>query len=90
MVATVIGTADDGTIAEARVAVGACSPVAQRLTQLESDLVGLGPTELPEGVPTLEHLAPLSPIDDVRATATYRLGATMALIRRSLRKWAAS
>jgi CO/xanthine dehydrogenase FAD-binding subunit len=31
-----------------------------------------------------EHLAPLSPIDDVRATAGYRLDAALRLVQRAL------
>ena len=31
-----------------------------------------------------EHLAPLSPIDDVRASAAYRLDAALTLVRRAL------
>ncbi len=31
-----------------------------------------------------EHLAPLSPIDDVRATATYRNDAALTLIKRAI------
>jgi CO/xanthine dehydrogenase FAD-binding subunit len=38
-------------------------------------------------VPTNEHLRALAPIDDVRATASYRLEATLELIRRSLRRY---
>ncbi|MGH8925901.1 MAG: FAD binding domain-containing protein [Acidimicrobiia bacterium] len=86
MVATVIATAGDGTIGEARIAVGACSPVAQRLTQLESELQGLRSSDRLEDLPTRDHLSGLAPIDDVRATASYRLDATLALIRRSLRR----
>jgi CO/xanthine dehydrogenase FAD-binding subunit len=90
MVATVVATSADGTIADARIAVGACSPVAQRLTQLESDLQGLKPSDRLEDLPTTDHLEDLAPIDDVRATATYRLDATLALIRRSLRDFSES
>jgi CO/xanthine dehydrogenase FAD-binding subunit len=90
MAATVIATADDNTIVDARVAVGACSPVAKRLTRLENDLRGLVADGRLEELPTLDHLAELSPIDDVRATASYRLEATLALIRRSLRNFAES
>jgi CO/xanthine dehydrogenase FAD-binding subunit len=90
MVATVVATSADGTIADARIAVGACSPVAQRLTQLESDLRGLKPSDRLEDLPTTDHLEDLAPIDDVRATATYRLDATLALIRRSLRDFSES
>ena len=90
MVATVVATVSDGTIADARIAVGACSPVAQRLTQLESALRGLRPTDRLEHLPAREHLDDLAPIDDVRATADYRLEATLALIRRSLRNFSES
>jgi CO/xanthine dehydrogenase FAD-binding subunit len=90
MVATVVATSADGTIADARIAVGACSPVAQRLTQLESDLRGLKPSDRLEDLPTTDHLEDLAPIDDVRATATYRLDASLALIRRSLRNFSES
>lgn len=90
MVATVIESAGDGTIGEARIAVGACSPVAQRLTQLESELRGLKSSDRLEDLPTRDHLTGLAPIDDVRATASYRLDATLALIRRSLRRFAES
>jgi len=31
-----------------------------------------------------EHLAALSPIDDVRATAKYRLDASLRLVKRAL------
>jgi CO/xanthine dehydrogenase FAD-binding subunit len=31
-----------------------------------------------------EHLAPLSPIDDVRGTAAYRLEAALVMVRRAL------
>jgi CO/xanthine dehydrogenase FAD-binding subunit len=90
MVATVIESAGDGIIGEARIAVGACSPVAQRLTQLESELRGLRNSDRLEDLPTRDHLTGLAPIDDVRATASYRLDATLALVRRSLRRFAES
>lgn len=86
MVASVIQTYDDGTIADARLAVGACSPVAQRLTELEGELRGRHITDQFDHLLTMDHLAVLSPIDDVRATAAYRLEAALALIRRLLRR----
>jgi CO/xanthine dehydrogenase FAD-binding subunit len=88
MVATVIEIAGDGIIDEARIAVGACSPVAQRLTQLESELRGLNSGDRLEDLPNRDHLSVLAPLDDVRGTASYRLDATLALIRRSLRNLA--
>lgn len=86
MVAAVIATAADGTITDARLAVGACSPVTQRLTDLEADLMGRRIADDLEDLVTMHHLAVLSPIDDVRATATYRLDAALTLIRRLLRR----
>jgi len=86
MVAAVIATAADGTITDARLAVGACSPVAQRLTDLEEDLTGRRLADSLDDLVRVDHLAVLSPIDDVRATATYRLDAALTLIRRLLRR----
>jgi N-methylhydantoinase B len=81
MAAGVIETDDHGAIAHARVAVGACSPVARRLHSLEKRLVGqpLSP-DLPR-LPAPEDFADLSPLDDVRASAAYRLAAAEALVR---------
>ena len=81
MVAAVAEFLPDGRIARARVAVGACSPVARRLPELEAALAG----RLPDPALVLEsHLAPLTPIDDVRATAGYRRTAALELVRRSI------
>ena len=68
---------------DARVAVGACSPVARRLRTLEADLEGR-PLEGIGAAATAGHLATLTPIDDVRATAAYRLEAALTLVRRTL------
>lgn len=73
----------DGRIAGARVAVGACSPVAQRLTTLEAALRGVPRSEAGDVV-SAAHLAPLSPIDDIRASAAYRRHAAGELVRRVL------
>ncbi|WP_127115788.1 FAD binding domain-containing protein [Shimia sediminis] len=73
----------DRRIASARIAVGACSAVAQRLTALEQDVVGLAPDRV---TVTPAHLAPLSPIDDVRGTSAYRLDAVGEQIRRAIIK----
>ena len=73
-----------GCVAEARIAVGSCSATAQRLRDLERDLVGL-PAKPGLGAHVQTgHLAPLSPIDDVRATAEYRWDASLTLVRRAL------
>jgi CO/xanthine dehydrogenase FAD-binding subunit len=83
MVAAVIEEAPDGRVAAARIAVGSCSAVAQRLPGLESALHGL-PTQKMANAVTFEHLAVLSPISDVRGTAAYRNDAALELVRRAL------
>jgi N-methylhydantoinase B len=79
----------DGTrIVQARIAVGACSPVAQRLPALEAALRGTALTDAAH-VPDASHLAPLSPIADIRASADYRHEAALALLRDLLMGFAA-
>jgi CO/xanthine dehydrogenase FAD-binding subunit len=89
MVAAVIVRDEGGRISSARIAVGACSPVARRLPGLEAALLG---EDLRPGIADLAlelHLAPLAPIDDVRGSAVYRRGAAMVLVRRALEELAA-
>ncbi len=80
------------------IAVGACSPAAVRLRALEAKLLGTSRSALAHRFEALlagegallaseallagEVLAPLQPIDDVRATATYRRHAAVELARR--------
>lgn len=74
-----------GRIVMARVAVGSCSAVAQRLTDFESDLEGRSLSDLAALLPDpARHFAPLAPISDVRATAAYRTCAAQELCRRAL------
>ncbi len=83
MVAAVIEAKSD-YVSAARVAVGACSPVAQRLPALEQALIGAPlNARLGEQV-RAEHLAPLAPLDDPRASAGYRREAAQTLIARCL------
>lgn len=83
MAAVEVTTDPDDRIAEATVAIGACSPVAQRLRSLEAALVGRLLDDVDVAM-IAEHLAALSPIDDVRATADYRRRAAAELVRRAL------
>ena len=83
MVAVVVKLSD-WRILEARVAVGSCSAVARRLRVLEAELVGASVRDGLGRVVRPEHLAPLSPIDDVRATAEYRMDASLRLVQRAL------
>lgn len=80
MVAVLVAV-ESGVIREARVAVGACSPVAQRLPALEAELKGKAAVQ---GVVRAEHLSVLSPIDDVRGSAAYRLDVVAPMIERAL------
>ncbi len=86
MAAARIVAAPDGTITDAAVAVGACSAVAQRLGFLEDALVGRRiDGDLAEAVHA-PHLAALTPIDDVRASAAYRREAAREIVRARARR----
>ena len=69
-----------GRIAHARLCVGACSPVARRLRVLEARLVG-EPLAAAADLVRPEDFSALTPLDDVRASAAYRLAAAQALVR---------
>lgn len=87
MTATIIECDREGTIKAAKIAVGSCSPVAQRLEKLEADIIGLKPEQV---AVTLEHLAPLTPIDDVRGSGDYRLDVVARQCERAILKAANS
>jgi CO/xanthine dehydrogenase FAD-binding subunit len=74
----------DGRVASARIAIGACSPVAKRLPAAEAALRGARCDPRLGSLVRPEHLAPLNPIDDVRGSAGYRLDAALTLVRRAL------
>lgn len=73
-----------GRITRVAVAIGAASPVAIRLTALEDDAMGLKQGDAPSRIVAARHFASLSPIDDVRATAAYRLDAAIDVVGRVL------
>ncbi|HEU5284389.1 MAG TPA: hypothetical protein VFU53_11280, partial [Burkholderiales bacterium] len=88
MAAVTLDAGEDGRIDFAAAAVGACSPVARRISTLESRLIGR-----PRNADLAELVRPadlgeLSPISDVRGTAEYRREAAFTLIRRALRELA--
>ena len=72
-------------IAEIAIAVGACSEVATRLNDLEQHLCGQ-PLVGAADIVTPSHFAGLSPIDDVRASASYRIDAVEESVRRLIAK----
>lgn len=83
MVAARVELDGTGLVKAVAVSVGACSVVARRLSDLEKGLVGKNPADVPS-VPVARHLDCLSPIDDVRAPAGYRLDAALEGVRRAL------
>jgi CO/xanthine dehydrogenase FAD-binding subunit len=58
--------------------------VARRLTALEAELTGRAASPDLGAVVRPDHVAGLTPIDDVRGTAAYRSDAVLTLIRRAL------
>lgn len=74
---------DAGCVTVVRIAVGACSAVPQRLTILEQRLVGM-PLARVASLLASGDLDSLAPLDDVRASAAYRRGAAVTLVRRAL------
>ncbi|MGB0629830.1 MAG: FAD binding domain-containing protein [Alphaproteobacteria bacterium] len=84
MVSAVLEKASDGTVDRCRIAVGSCSEVATRLPELESALAGRPADPALADIVTADHLAPLSPIGDVRGSAEYRRDAALTLVRRAL------
>jgi len=85
MVAALLDRGADGRIRRAAVAVGACSPVAQRLPTLEARLLGLRRDDI-AGAIRPEDTVGLAPISDVRADAAYRAAAVPVLLRRCLER----
>lgn len=75
----------DQRIASARIAVGACSPVAVRLAELEAAMAGATIDADLEDRIEQSHLAPLTPIDDARGSADYRRDVVLTLLRRLVR-----
>jgi N-methylhydantoinase B len=80
MAAAVLAADAAGAITHARVAVGACSAVTQRLPQLEEALHGQSLAAAPDLVGA-GHFAPLLPIDDVRASGAFRAAAAVDVVR---------
>jgi CO/xanthine dehydrogenase FAD-binding subunit len=80
MAAVLIENGADGILKDVRIAVGSASVVAQRLTQLEHDLLKAGRAEAISSIIAPDHFSSLNPIDDVRATADYRMQAILQTV----------
>ena len=72
------------TVCDAALAVGACSAVATRLTDLEATLTGQSASDLSQHITHATVAAALSPIDDIRADGPYRAHAAAELLRRAI------
>lgn len=75
----------DGRLAKVALAVGACAATARRLPAQEAVLQGLSPAQALAAVEDALIGSDLAPIDDIRASASYRSHAAAELIRRGLR-----
>jgi CO/xanthine dehydrogenase FAD-binding subunit len=84
MVAATVRAGAGGIIEEALLCVGSCSAKALRLTELEESLIGLPLSPNLRNAVKTSHFSGLYPIDDVRATAAYRIEAAVTLVQRAL------
>ena len=75
---------ENGKVCAARIAVGACSPLARRLPELEAVLVGETLDAALGAKADASQFRALAPIDDVRASRTYRAEAALTMVRRTL------
>lgn len=76
---------EDGAVADAAIAVGACSAVARRLAGVEAALRGRPIDEALAGAMLSAPINELSPIGDVRGSAEYRQDAAREIVARALR-----
>jgi carbon-monoxide dehydrogenase medium subunit len=75
---------EEGVINESRVALGAVAPVPLRLHAAEESLRGKRPNEEIFREVAKICCANITPIDDLRASAEYRMAATEALVQDAL------
>ena len=83
MVAVALDTDAAGRIVRLGIAVGSCSARALRLPSLAARLIGEPLAALARAEVNAADLAALAPIDDLRASAAYRLDASATLLRRA-------
>ncbi|RAZ91667.1 xanthine dehydrogenase family protein subunit M [Mesorhizobium hawassense] len=76
---------EDGMVADAAVAVGACSAVARRLAGVEAALRGQPATPALVDAVLTTPIDELSPIADVRGSAEYREQAAREIVVRAVR-----
>lgn len=71
---------EGGTILDIRIALGSVAPVVLRVVKTEDRLRGKKLT--PEGIAAVKEIfvSEISPIDDIRSTARYRLRVAQNLL----------
>lgn len=84
MVSVLLIQDEGGQLSDVRIAVGSCSAVAQRLSALESALLGQAVRSDVVSLVTPTMFDVLTPIDDVRASAVYRQEAVREIVCRLL------
>ena len=84
MVAANLRVDEHGVVESVRIAVGACSEKAVRLAALEQHLLGMKVESVVDEVTRFTGSLSLSPIDDIRASKTYRERAAKVLVARTL------
>ena len=75
-----VGRTNNGSIEDARVVVGSVAPIVVRCLQTESALRGEKPGAVTVQSAQASLLREISPIDDIRSTANYRLQVTLNLL----------
>jgi CO/xanthine dehydrogenase FAD-binding subunit len=84
--AALLSLADDGSIADARLAITAVAPVCLRVEAAEQGLRGVEPTGEALVAAAKAAAAAANPIDDVRASAGYRRAMVTVIARRALER----
>lgn len=72
----------DGVVTQAALAIGSCGPVATRLPKVEALLIGQ--VYDPDLITDMIVESAISPIDDIRADASYRNVSAAELLRRTV------
>ena len=75
-----VGRINDGEIDDARIALGSVAPIVVRCVQTEDALRGRKPDAETIASATAALVREISPIDDIRSTADYRLQVTKNLL----------
>jgi len=83
-VAAALRLADDGTVADVRVALGACGPTAVRARSVETALAGSRPDAKRIAAAAASVTADIDPFDDVRGSAGYKRDMARVWTQRAL------